>query len=112
MTQGPTQYRDRLGRPLRGPTAVEHAFPQIDERDFITAEQTWALAREYLEQDLPFHVHEVFEQRWRCCPSEERQLWQALAQFGAALTHAARANAPGAYRVGSRSLFNLMDALQ
>ncbi len=56
-------------------------------------------------------MHEVFEQRWRCCPEQERALWQALAQWGAAITHAARGNARGANQVGSRALAGLLDVL-
>jgi len=104
-------HRDRLGRPLRGTDASEHAFPQVPERDSISSAEAITLARYYLEQDLPFHVHEVFEQRWRCCPEQERALWQALAQWGAAITHAARGNARGAHQVGSRALAGLLDVL-
>ncbi len=106
-----TGDRDRLGRPLRGATSKDDAFWQIPERTFISSAETIALAREYLSQDLPFHVHEVFEQRWRCCPDEERALWQALAQLGAAITHAARGNDRGAHRVGLRGLDGLLAAL-
>lgn len=64
----------------------------------------------YLEQDLPFHAHEVFEQRWRCAPKNERPLWKALAQWGAALTHEARGNSIGARRIAERALSGLDSA--
>jgi len=54
----------------------------------------------YLAQDLPFHAHEVFEQRWRCCPENERLAWQAIAQWAAALTHQARGNKQGGNKQG------------
>ena len=58
---------------------------------------------DYLDRNLPFHVHEVFEQRWRCAPESERSTWQALAQWGAALTHHARGNAIGQHRIAGRA---------
>lgn len=103
--------RDRLGRPLRGTESEAQAFWQVPERTSISSAETIALAREYLQQDLPFHAHEIFEQRWRCCPAEERPLWQALAQLGAAITHAARGNDRGAHLVGLRGLDGLLAAL-
>lgn len=108
-----TSQRDRLGRPLRG-ADVARAFPQFQDgapSGPIDAAETIALAQQYLADDLPFHVHEVFEQRWRCCPEQERALWRALAQWGAALTHAARGNARGAHQVGLRSLTGLLEIL-
>lgn len=101
------QPRDRLGRPLRGDLAATHAFAQVPERDVITSGAAWSEAVDYLNQDLPFHVHEVCEQRWRCAPPAERELWQALAQWGAALTHRARGNTVGAQRLALRSLAKL-----
>ncbi len=102
-----TSPRDRLGRPLRGESTYRDQFPAVPEREFISGEQAWAEACDYLDQGLPFHAHEVFEQRWRCSPESERILWQALAQFGAALTHRARGNNTGAQAVGQRAKGNL-----
>ncbi len=90
--------RDRLGRPTTDPTA---AFPEVPERLDLTAEDAWREAMTYLADGLPFHAHEVFEQRWRCCPSDERRLWQALAQWAAALTHRARGNDVGARSIAA-----------
>ena len=98
-----TQPRDRLGRPLRGQSAQELSFPQVPERTFIDVPTAWNETLNYLAQDLPFHVHEVFEQRWRCAPVTEKELWQALAQWGAALTHLARGNSQGARALALRS---------
>jgi hypothetical protein len=65
---------------------------------------------DYLDQGLPFHAHEVLEQRWRCCPEDERGAWRALAQWAAAHTHQARGNQVGARRVAERALAGI-DAL-
>ena len=75
----------------------------MPDRTIVSASQAWLEALAYVEQNLPFHAHEVFEQRWRCAPQTERALWQALAQWGAALTHEARGNAIGARRVAERA---------
>jgi hypothetical protein len=75
----------------------------VPDRTFVSASDAWHEALAYVERGLPFHAHEVFEQRWRCAPQDERALWQALAQWGAALTHDARGNATGARRVAERA---------
>lgn len=63
----------------------------------------WQLALGFLVREMPFHSHEVFEQRWRTCPADERQAWRAAAQWGAAETHAARGNSVGAARLAARA---------
>lgn len=95
--------RDRLGRPLRGAQSAERAFPQVPERTELSGETAWVEAENYLAADLPFHVHEVCEQRWRCAPEVERTVWRGLAQWGAALTHKARGNDLGALRLAQRA---------
>lgn len=95
--------RDRLGRPLRGSSSQLAAFPQVPDRTSISGEQAWHEALDYLQQELPFHVHEVCEQRWRCAPQFERTTWRGLAQWGAALTHRARGNNTGAERLAVRA---------
>lgn len=97
------QARDRLGRPLRGESIATLSFPQVPERAFISSEQAWGEIAAYLAQDLPFHAHEVAEQRWRCAPTSDTQLWRACAQMGAALTHRARGNHLGASRLAERA---------
>lgn len=101
------QARDRLGKPLRGGSIATYSFPQVPEREFISAEQAWSEIMDYLSQDLPFHVHEVAEQRWRCAPTADAQLWRACAQMGAALTHLARGNPVGAQRLAERARITL-----
>lgn len=95
--------RDRYGRPLAPDTPAEQITPPVPERTIITSAEAWNEAINYLNQDLPFHAHEVFEQRWRCCPPAERDCWRALAQWGAALTHLARGNPKGAREVARRA---------
>lgn len=99
------QARDRYGRPLRA--SFELAVPGIQNRTEISSEEAWTQAIDYLHKDRPFHAHESFEQRWHCCPPEERQAWQALAQWGAALTQLARGNPAGAKANAQKSLANL-----
>lgn len=105
-----TRPRDRLGRPLSADADPACAVPSVPDRPSITAEQAWAQAMDYLCQDLPFHAHEVLEQRWRCCPAKERSAWQGLAQWAAALTHRARGNQVGAHRVAVRALARLQES--
>ncbi len=84
--------RDRLGRPLPyGSVGVE----PIEEQELsptLTLQTAWQL----VDEGRPFAAHEVFEARWKAGPSEERELWQGLAQLCVALTHAERGNHTGA----------------
>jgi hypothetical protein len=73
----------------------------------LSDDEVWTLAIAYLDRDLPFHAHEVFEQRWRSADVEDRDAWRALAQWGAALTHGARRNPEGARRLAERTLETL-----
>lgn len=79
--------------------ADEQGVPGPVEPVSITAEVAWREALALIENDLPFHAHEMFEQRWRCCPGNERDAWRLCARWAAALTHAARGN-----RTGARSI--------
>ena len=106
-TNSNMQARDRLGRPLRGERISTDTFPQVPERDAISTQQAWSEITEYRAQGLPFHVHEVAEQRWRCAPAVERDFWRACAQMGAALTHQARGNEIGAKALSVRALATL-----
>lgn len=102
MTQ--PRPRDFLGRPLPRDAAVADIVATVPDRDWISSAQAWDEACEYLAAGRPFHAHEVLEQRWRCCPREERDAWRSLAQWGAALTHRARGNEVGAHRLAVRAL--------
>ncbi len=61
----------------------------------------------YLERDMPFHAHETFELRWRCCPESERALWKSLARWAAAITHIERGNPEGAASIARETLNDL-----
>jgi uncharacterized protein len=102
--------RDALGRPLPADADPRLVVPGVPDIAGITGEECWALACDYLGRGLPFHAHEVFELRWRAAPPEERVAWQALAQWGAALTHEARGNPEGARRLAARALAGLAQA--
>ncbi len=54
------------------------------------------LAQRLIDEGRPFHAHEVLEAAWKSGPSEQRDLWQGLAQIAVGLTHARRGNARGA----------------
>ena len=101
MSASSERPRDRLGRPL--PAGDPRSFPTVPDREFIESDQAWSEGIDYLERGLPFHAHEVFEQRWKCAPADERETWQALAQWGAALTHKARGNDVGKIRIAQRA---------
>jgi hypothetical protein len=100
-----TRARDRLGRPVD--TDSPDAVPGIVERDEIDSATAWQEAMSYLERDLPFHAHETFELRWRCCPENERPLWRALARWAAAITHIERGNAEGASSIARETMGDL-----
>jgi hypothetical protein len=102
--------RDRYGRPLADDADPAAAVPSVPERVMIESDEAWASALAYLADDLPFHAHEIFEQRWKCAPDDERACWKALAQWGAALTHRARGNTHGARQVAQRAERGLRDA--
>lgn len=95
--------RDRYGRPLRTGADPLSAYPGVPDRSSVSGFDAWHEALAYLAGDLPFHAHEVFEQRWRCAPTIERDVWRSLAQWGAALTHSARGNHVGARRLAQRA---------
>lgn len=95
--------RDRLGRPLALDADPASAVAGIDADAITSDESAWLLALAYLDQQLPFHAHEVFEERWRQVEGPQREAWRALAQWCAALTHAARGNAAGARALAVRA---------
>jgi hypothetical protein len=67
----------------------------------------WSEAMNYLEHEMPFHAHETFELRWRCCPDSERALWKALARWAAAITHIERGNRAGSSSIARETLSEL-----
>lgn len=100
-----TRERDRLGRPVEAGSV--DAFPGVVERTEIDAATAWGEATNYLERELPFHAHETFEMRWRCCPESERALWRALARWAAAITHLERGNTAGASSIARETRSDL-----
>lgn len=99
--------RDRLGRPLPHDAPPDLRAPDVPDISGLDDAAVWQAAQHALESGLPFHAHEICELRWRTCPAQERALWRALAQWGAAETHAARGNAEGARRLAERALEGL-----
>jgi hypothetical protein len=91
--------RDRLGRPL--PYGSEGVEPVSEEP--LPPLDTVAAARALLAEGRPFSAHEVYEARWKAGPTEERELWQGLAQLCVAITHAERGNRTGALRLLGRA---------
>lgn len=108
--RGPDRPRDRAGRPLARDADPGLAAPPAPDVTGRTDEQVWRTAVALLDDGLPFNAHEVFEQRWRRSAADERTAWQAMAQWGAACTHAARGNAEGAHRLARRALTTLDEA--
>lgn len=100
----PERPRDGLGRPLPWDSDPALAAPPVPDTTGLADEEVWQLALGFLDRGMPFHAHEVFEQRWRSCPAEDRLAWRAAAQWGAAQTHAARGNAVGAARLAVRAI--------
>lgn len=90
--------RDAYGRPL--PYDAE-GIPTMPDELELGPEETIAEAQRLLDDDRPFHAHEVLEARWKACPEEERPLWRGLAQLAVGVTHLRRGNEKGA-----RSLFD------
>lgn len=102
--------RDRLGRPLE--PGDPRVYPTVPERDHIDDVDAWNEGMAFIRDGLPFHAHEVFEQRWKCCPPEHREAWRALAQWGAALTQHARGNEIGRRRLADRARERFAMAVQ
>ena len=99
----PARRRDALGRPLPDDADPTLAVPGVPPRASISDDEAWIDGLDYLDHGMPFHAHEVFEMRWRQAPPFHRDAWRALAQWGAALTHAARGNRVGAHTVAARA---------
>ncbi|GGN10409.1 hypothetical protein GCM10009721_43030 [Terrabacter tumescens] len=69
----------------------------------LAPQETLDAARELVAAGRPFSAHEVLEARWKAGPTEERDLWQGLAQVCVAMTHSARGNQVGADRLFDRA---------
>lgn len=88
--------RDGLGRPL--PYGQEGVARQ-PEGVPRTPAQTLEEAQELLDQGMPFHAHEVFEDAWKASSAQEQALWKGLAQLAVGITHLARGNTGGGARL-------------
>lgn len=110
MSRGPDRRRDRLGRPLPDDADAEQVAPAAPDVSGCSDTRVWRIALGLFEAGLPFNAHEVFEQRWRVAVPADRPAWQAMAQWGAARTHAARGNVEGAHRLARRTLTTLSEA--
>lgn len=91
--------RDGLGRPL--PYGAQGVEPVSEEA--LPPEDTLEAARALVDAGRPFAAHEVLEARWKAGPTEDRDLWQGLAQVCVAITHEARGNRVGADRLFDRA---------
>jgi hypothetical protein len=96
--------RDALGRPLGREAAGQAVMP-----DQVDVTPAWALAtaQQLLDDDRPFHAHEVLEAAWKTAEPAERDLWQGLAQLAVGITHALRGNGRGAAALLRRGAFRL-----
>lgn len=96
--------RDGLGRPLPYDAQGIERQPEGLQR---TPQQTLAEAQRLLDEGMPFHAHEVFEDAWKSAEASERALWRGLAQLAVGLTHAARGNAAGGVSLLRRGADNI-----
>ncbi len=90
-----TRPRDRLGQPLPyGSTGIEVPLDGV----IRTPAEALREAQRLLDDDLPFHAHEVLEDAWKSPSTQagERELWRGLAQLAVGITHAERGNPGGA----------------
>ncbi|WP_243716932.1 DUF309 domain-containing protein [Actinomadura darangshiensis] len=78
-----------------------------DEIDMPPAEALTE-AQRLLDEDRPFHAHEVLEAVWKAAPESERELWRGLAQVAVGVTHLRRGNARGAEALLSRAADRLV----
>jgi hypothetical protein len=85
--------RDAAGRPLpAGVAGVE----RIPDDVVLPPREALVEAQRLIDDDRPFHAHEVLESSWKAAPAAEKPLWRALAQLAVGLTHAQRGNLVGA----------------
>lgn len=78
-----------------------------DDLDMPPAEAL-AEAQRLLDDDRPFHAHEVLEAVWKAAPEPERELWRGLAQVAVGITHLRRGNTRGAQALLSRAAERLV----
>ncbi len=96
--------RDGLGRPL------PHGVPGVERQPEGVVRppgEALAEAQRLLDDDMPFHAHEVLEDAWKAAAEPERGLWRGLAQLAVGLTHDARGNPVGAVALLRRGAENI-----
>lgn len=97
--------RDGLGRPLPHGAAGVHRQPEGITR---TPDATLDEGQRLLDDGMPFHAHEVFEDAWKSTADPARRpVWKGLAQLAVGLTHAARGNPTGAASLLRRGALTL-----
>ncbi len=85
--------RDALGRPLpHGTRGVD----RVPEDVTLSPGEALRQAQRFIDEDYPFHAHEVLEGVWKSTTGRHRELWQGLAQLAVGLTHVQRGNSKGA----------------
>ncbi len=98
--------RDALGRPLpHGESGVEPVSEVA-----LPPHQALTYAQALLDEGRAFSAHEVLEAVWKASPTDERDLWQGLAQLCVGVTHCQRGNLVGAVRLLRRGAEHLPDA--
>jgi predicted metal-dependent hydrolase len=96
--------RDRLGRPLpSGSIGIDRVPEDLD----LPPEKTLSWAQDLLNQGYAFTAHEVLEGAWKSGPTDERMLWQGLAQLAVAITHIQRRNPTGAVALLKRAIVRI-----
>lgn len=71
-------------------------MPTMPDDLSVTPREALEQAQRLLDEDRPFHAHEVLEAAWKAAPEAERELWRGLAQVAVGLTHVRRGNPRGA----------------
>ena len=101
-----TRPRDALGRLL---APGSEGVPGIPDDLELPPRESLAYAQDLLNRGLAFNAHEVLEAAWKSGPSEERSLWQGLAQLAVGITHLQRGNLYGAITLLRRGAGRLGD---
>lgn len=92
--------RDELGRLLPpGSVGVDRIPEDLD----LAPAESLEWAQDLLDRGLAFNAHEVLEGAWKAGPTEERALWQGLAQLAVGITHIQRGNIRGALSLLERA---------
>jgi uncharacterized protein len=103
--------RDAYGRPLPRGALGEPTVSDAAAAEFArNPPAALAEAQRLLDEDRPFHAHEVLEAVWKSAPEQERELWRGLAQLAVGFTHLRRGNPVGARALLARAVDRLAAA--